>query len=81
MENGYVESFHGRLRDERLNVHLFYTIEDAREKLEIWGKEDYNQVRPHGSLAKRPPEEFLECWATAKSPGETSNGEPIEARS
>jgi putative transposase len=80
MENGYIESFHGRLRDECLNVQLFYNIEDARQKLEAW-REDYNQVRPHGSLGKRPPEEFLESWTAAKPPGDGSGEEAIEARS
>jgi putative transposase len=66
-ENGYIESFHGRLRDECLNVQLFYSVQDAYEKLEAW-REDYNRVRPHGSLGKRPPEEFLEYWAKTETP-------------
>lgn len=79
MENGYIESFHGRLRDECLNVQLFYTIGDARKKLDAW-REDYNQVRPHGSLGKQAPEEFLESWAAAKAPSDGSREESKEVR-
>lgn len=57
MENGMIESFNGRLRDECLNVHLFWTTEDAREKLEAW-RLDYNAVRPHSSLGQLTPEEY-----------------------
>jgi putative transposase len=57
IENGYIESFHGRLRDECLNVHLFFSLGDAREKLERW-RQDYNSVRPHGSLDDQTPAEF-----------------------
>jgi putative transposase len=47
-ENGYIESFNGRLRDECLNVQVFFALADVREKLELW-RQDYNQVRPHSS--------------------------------
>jgi putative transposase len=57
VENGYIESFNGRLRDECLNVHVFFDLADAREKLEAW-RLDYNDVRPHGSLGKLTPTEF-----------------------
>ena len=53
-ENGYVESFNGKLRDELLNREIFYTLEEAKILIEIWRKE-YNQVRPHSSLGYRPP--------------------------
>ena len=43
VENGYIESFNGRLRDECLNVSLFFSLEDARGKLEAW-RRDYNLV-------------------------------------
>jgi putative transposase len=49
VENSYIESFNGRLRDECLNVHLFFTLDDAQEKLERW-RQDYNHCRPHSSL-------------------------------
>ncbi len=57
MDNGFIESFNGRLRDESLNTHLFWSIEDARKKLEEW-RMDYNHVRPHSALAKLPPAAF-----------------------
>ena len=49
VENGFIESFNGRLRDECLNVDVFFTLKDAREKLAHW-QEDYNVLRPHSSL-------------------------------
>lgn len=76
VENSYVESFNGRLRDECLNVHLFFGIEDARRKLEAW-REDYNTVRPHGSLNNLPPFEYrLSC----QEDGSIQEGNPEETR-
>jgi putative transposase len=57
VENGYIESFNGRLRDECLNGEIFFSLADAREKLADWCA-DYNQRRPHSSLADRTPAEF-----------------------
>jgi putative transposase len=57
MQNGHIESFNGRLRDECLNHHWFKTLVDAKEKIERWRME-YNGERPHSSLAYRTPEEF-----------------------
>ena len=57
VENSYIESFNGRLRDECLNVEVFLDLADARRKLDKW-RNDYNQQRPHSALADRPPEEF-----------------------
>ena len=56
-ENGYVESFNGRLRDECLNVNQFVTLDDARAKIEAW-RDDYNRHRPHSSLRNLTPHEF-----------------------
>jgi transposase InsO family protein len=53
-ENGYVESFIGKLRDELLNGEIFYTLEEAKYLVEQWRKE-YNGVRPHSALGYRPP--------------------------
>jgi putative transposase len=53
-ENGYVESFNGKLRDELLNMEVFTTLTEARVLIEEWRKE-YNQVRPHSSLGYRTP--------------------------
>jgi putative transposase len=57
VENGYIESFNARLRDECLHVSLFSSITDAKEKLEIW-RQDYNQNRPHSSLGNLAPATF-----------------------
>jgi putative transposase len=57
-ENGHVESFNGRLRDECLNVNWFVDLADAREKIELWRK-DYNEVRPHSSLGYLTPVEYF----------------------
>lgn len=53
-ENGYCESFNGRLRDELLNGEIFYSLREARVVIERWRKE-YNTVRPHSALGYRPP--------------------------
>jgi putative transposase len=57
VQNGYIESFNGRLRDECLNTEVFSTLAEAREKLECWRRDD-NQTRPPSALADRAPEEF-----------------------
>ena len=53
-ENGYIESFNGKLRDELLNREIFTTLEEAKVLIEQWRKE-YNQVRPHSARNNRPP--------------------------
>ena len=53
-ENGYIESFNGKLRDELLNVEIFYTLREAQVIIEGWRRE-YNTFRPHSSLGYRPP--------------------------
>ncbi len=53
-ENGYIESFNGKLRDELLNREVLCTLTEAKVLIEQWRKE-YNQVRPHSSLGYRPP--------------------------
>lgn len=57
VQNAFRESFNGRLRDEFLNQHLFYDVNDARNKAALW-KEDYNRNRPHSSLNYDTPYEF-----------------------
>ena len=56
-ENGHIESFNGRLRDECLNVNQFLSLEDARQQIEHW-RIDYNAHRPHSSLGNLTPSEF-----------------------
>ena len=53
-ENGYIESFNGKLRDELLNREVFTTLTEAQVLIEQWRRE-YNQVRPHSSLGYWPP--------------------------
>ena len=53
-ENGYIESFNGKLRDELLNREVFYILAEAKVLIEQWRKE-YNQIRPHSALHYRPP--------------------------
>lgn len=57
VENAYIESFNGRLRDECLNEHWFINLDHARRIIEEW-RLDYNEVRPHSSLGYLTPEEF-----------------------
>ncbi len=58
MQNGFVESFNGRLRDECLNEHLFTSLRHARHLIAAW-RDDYNHHRPHTSLDGLTPREFL----------------------
>ena len=57
MQNGFCESFNGRLRDEMLNETLFATLAEARFELEKW-KNDYNTKRPHSGIGWLTPTEF-----------------------
>jgi putative transposase len=60
-ENGYIESFNARLRDEFLNGEIFYTLKEAKVLLEAW-RRHYNAVRPHSSLGYRPPAPEVLLW-------------------
>ena len=53
-ENGYCESFNGKLRDELLNLEIFYSLKEATVLIERW-RTTYNQIRPHSALGYRPP--------------------------
>ena len=53
-ENGYVESFNGKFRDELLNGEIFDTVTEAKILIEKW-RRHYNEIRPHSSLDYRPP--------------------------
>ena len=53
-ENGYNESFNGKLRDELLNGEIFYTLKEAKVLIEQW-RNHYNTIRPHSALGYRPP--------------------------
>lgn len=58
VENAYIESFNGRLRDECLELHWFLSLPDARRTIEQW-RVSYNSARPHSGLADRTPDEFI----------------------
>ena len=71
VENGYIESFNGKLRDECLNVEVFFTLADARQKLDCW-RRDYNHYRPHSALADRTPAEFAAACSGGKGGDQTA---------
>ena len=57
MQNGFYESFNGRMRDELLNETLFLGLKHAREKIGTWAS-DYNHRRPHSSLGYKTPSQY-----------------------
>lgn len=66
-QNGYIESFHGKLRDEFLERVEFETVSDAAEKAK-WHRREYNTIRPHSSLSYKTPKEFsAECDAQSSN--------------
>jgi hypothetical protein len=76
MQNGHVESFNGRFRDECLNHNWFTTLADAKEKIERW-RMAYSGERPHSSLAYRTPEEFANaCSEPTNRMGSTTPTPP-----
>lgn len=60
MQNGYVERCNGSVRKELLNAHVFYSLDEVRQHIEVW-MEDYNCERPHESLGYRAPIDLLEA--------------------
>ena len=67
-ENGYCESFNGKLRDECLNGEIFYSLKEAQIVIEKW-RVEYNTRRPHSALGYRPPAAALAPqMATLRSP-------------
>ena len=73
-QNGFVESFNGRLRDELLNETLFTSLSQVREALAAW-RTDYNTVRPHSRLGNLPPAEYAKLSLVA-SPSLTGSHQP-----
>ena len=69
-ENGYCESFNGKLRDELLNGEIFYTMKEAQIVIENW-RRHYNTVRPHSSLGYRPPAPEALVWPAPKLVAQT----------
>jgi putative transposase len=66
MQNGFIESFNGKLRDEKLNDTLFSTLHQARVELASW-RNDYNHHRPHSGLGWLTPSEFAKTAASAQA--------------
>ena len=64
-ENGYIESFNARLRDELLNGEIFYSLKEAQIIIERW-RHHYNTARPHSALAYRPPAPQVAIWPAAQ---------------
>ena len=62
-ENGYNESFNGKLRDELLNGEIFYTLKEAEVLIERW-RRHYNHLRPHSACGYKPP--APEAWCAGK---------------
>ena len=65
MQNGYIESFNGRMRDELLNESLFFGLDHARELIAAWVA-DYNTARPHSSLGYQTPMAYAAGLRTAR---------------
>lgn len=63
-QNGFIESFNGKFRDECLNAHWFYNIEDARKKIAVW-RHEYNNERPHSSIGDLTPAEYAASLQSA----------------
>lgn len=62
VQNAFIESFNGKMRDECLNEHWFMSLREARQIIEDW-RRDYNEVRPHAALGNRTPKEFTGAGA------------------
>jgi putative transposase len=69
IENAYIESFNGRVRQECLEQNWFTSIEDARKKIESW-RVDYNEHRPHTTLGNQTPREFAAQWELSRTVNE-----------
>jgi putative transposase len=72
VENGFIESFNGRLRDECLNAHIFTDVRDAQTKLDAW-RNDYNHHRPHSSIDDMTPSEYAEQHKKGLQKGKNPN--------
>jgi len=78
VENGFIENFNGRLRDECPNVEWFVSLADARQKLARF-REHYNHERPHSALADRTPAGFAELYRNVTVKASTSMGRALQS--
>jgi len=67
VENSFIESVNGRVRDECLNVDVFFTLKEVREKLARW-QADSNRLRPHSALNDQAPACFAAEWFATTRP-------------
>jgi len=72
MENGHVESFNGKFREECLNAQTFRSMAEARDIIEAW-RQDYNTSPPHSSLGGMAPEEYRRAMNEENQTGQSSN--------
>ena len=79
-QNGFVESFHGRLRDEFLERHEFESVADARAKAS-WFRREYNRVRPHSSLGYATPSEYAAKCESEPGKEKAESKQPIMLKS
>lgn len=79
MQNGHVESFHGKLRDECLNTSWFRNLFDARRRIAAW-KREYNEQRPHSSLQYQTPAEFARSVTSPLTLSDNRSGETTSRR-
>ena len=70
-DNGHIESFNGKVRDEFLNQNVFLSLADAKDSLERW-RQDYNRERPHSALNWMTPEEFQKEYELSNPTGNTN---------
>jgi putative transposase len=80
MQNGYIESFNGKFRDECLNEQWFQDLHQAKTAIKVW-RQDYNEVRPHSSCGRVPPAKFAELHRqqagdAARTPSTTEINSP-----
>lgn len=79
VQNAFVESFNGTLREECLSQHWFVSVADARRTIQAW-RVEYNTVRPHSSLGNRTPAEYVELLNVASAPvGASAFNHSLEA--
>ena len=77
MQNGYIESFNGKFRDECLNEQWFETLPQARTCIAEW-RRDYNEVRPHSSLGRIPPAQFAQQHRINSNAAANTNHQVLE---
>ncbi|MCW0310022.1 hypothetical protein NB725_004440 [Pantoea ananatis] len=77
-QNGFIESFNGRFRDECLNEHWFSDVSHAMKTISEW-LQDYNECRPHSTLNYQTPSEFAASWRKDNSESEGSDITNCEA--